>query len=206
MRLKSGYRRADRSNSRRNEWIEPYGEDEKGEGRMMADGGGTFRCATMLCGNNAQTNDSAVPIVITRGTRSFFPLLNPLLPFPYPNPHRTNYPSMCTLSFLSLSSCRLFIFPSAFTLAFLSLARIVPRPSSSTPFSLLWLLNQRTSATTIDPPTLEPLPSLPPSRLCSPPKYSRFHSRSLHADREKRELGHQSTNTRSFLQDFLCAP
>lgn len=48
------------------------------EGGMMADGGGTFRCATMLCGNNAQTNDSAVPTVITRGTRSFFPLLNPL--------------------------------------------------------------------------------------------------------------------------------
>lgn len=79
MRLKSGYRRADRSNSQRNEWIEPYGEDEKREGGgMMADGGGTFRCATMLCGNNAQTNDSAVPTVITRGTRSFFPLLNPL--------------------------------------------------------------------------------------------------------------------------------
>lgn len=32
--------------------------------------GGTFHCATMLCGNNAQTNDSVVAVVITDGVRS----------------------------------------------------------------------------------------------------------------------------------------
>lgn len=37
---------------------------------------------------------------------------------------------MCTLSFLSLSSCRLFIFPSTFTLAFHSLSLSLERPTS----------------------------------------------------------------------------
>lgn len=69
----------------------------------MADGGGTFRCATMLCGNNAQTNDSAVPTVITRGARSFFPLLNP----PSQPPSNPTIPLCVPFSFLSLSSCRL---------------------------------------------------------------------------------------------------
>jgi len=38
--------------------------------------GGTFHCATMLCGNNAQTNDSVVAVVITGGVRWVFPLLS----------------------------------------------------------------------------------------------------------------------------------
>lgn len=202
MRLKSGYRRADRSNSQRNEWIEPYGEDEKRErGGMMADGGGTFRCATMLCGNNAQTNDSAVPTVITRGTRSFFPLLNPLSQPPSNQLSFYVYPFV-PLSFLvSLVHLPIHVY-TGLPLS-LSLSN-VPRPSSSTPFSLLWLLNQRTSATTIDPPILEP-----PPRLSGPPKYNRFHSRSLpvslDADREKRARPPIDEH-RSFLQDFLCAP
>lgn len=41
----------------------------------MDAGGGTFHCATMLCGNNAQTNDSVVAAVITSGTHWAFPLL-----------------------------------------------------------------------------------------------------------------------------------
>lgn len=171
------------------------------EGGMMADGGGTFRCATMLCGNNAQTNDSAVPTVITRGTRSFFPLLNPLSQPPSNQLSFYVYPFV-PLSFLvSLVHLPIHVY-TGLPLS-LSLSN-VPRPSSSTPFSLLWLLNQRTSATTIDPPTLEP-----PPRLSGPPKYSRFHSRSLpvslDADREKRARPPIDEH-RSFLQDFLCAP
>lgn len=36
-------------------------------------GSGTFRCETMLCGNNAQTNDSVVVAIITSGTRVGIP-------------------------------------------------------------------------------------------------------------------------------------
>lgn len=46
----------------------------------MDAGGGTFHCATMLCGNNAQTNDSVVAGVITSGTHWAFPLLASLFP------------------------------------------------------------------------------------------------------------------------------
>lgn len=198
MRLKSGYRRADRSNSQRNEWIEPYGEDEKREGGgMMADGGGTFRCATMLCGNNAQTNDSAVPTVITRGTRSFFPLLNPLSQPP------SNQLSFCVYPFVPLSFLvSLVHLPiHVYTGLPLSLSLSnVPRPSSSTPFSLLWLLNQRTSATTIDPPTLEPLVYLVHrSTAVSIPVLCPSPSMPI----GKRELGHQSTSTGLFCRIFF---
>lgn len=161
---------------------------------MMADGGGTFRCATMLCGNNAQTNDSAVPTVITRGTRSFFP----------PPPISWCYHSVCTLR--SSLSCCLFIFPSAFTLA--HCLSTIPSLRRTTPFSLLWLLNQRTSATTIDPPS--------PTLSASIHLYRVVHqctgqpSRSLSnivvrwwSQRGQERAVHQSSTV--FLQDFLCA-
>lgn len=197
MRLKSGYRRADRSNSQRNEWIEPYGEDEKREGGgMMADGGGTFRCATMLCGNNAQTNDSAVPTVITRGTRSFFPLLNPLSQPP------SNQLSFYVYPFVPLSFLvSLVHLPIHVTLAFHSLSLSLERPTSLVLYPFLialiaksthfrnddWSAHPRAPSssiwsTAVSIPVLCPSPSMPIG---------------------KRELGHQSTSTGLFCRIFF---
>lgn len=147
----------------------------------MADGGGTFRCATMLCGNNAQTNDSAVPTVITRGTRSFFPLLNP----PSRPPSNPTIPLRVYPPFLSflVSLVRLSI--HVCTLPFSP----HPPPLSLYPF-LIALIAKSTHFRNDDWSTHPPY-------LVHSPLPARLSLRS------GKELGHQSASTRSFCRIFF---